>query len=179
MKEALRSAAEAPDDGQGSGNWGAMSNQAGILTVLLFWVVGLAVTVGIIFLMREVWCWYWKINELVALQREILATLQGRPVGESATSLRPSATPTTPAPTALPPSQLEWQGRGYAAERLFEVGKQWALLFDKTKDPAHRGEALAAMSTAASIKTSAAKAGYFDSFGSLMGDPDFTRFTSV
>lgn len=99
----------------------------------------------------------------------------GPAMGLPTTPLVAGAAPTAPAPSAFPPSQLDWQGRGYAAEGLFEVGKQWALLYDKTKDPAHRREALAAMSAAANLKKSAAKVSYFDSFGSLMGDPDFTQ----
>ncbi|MFP3868479.1 MAG: hypothetical protein ACLFUU_09990 [Desulfobacteraceae bacterium] len=45
------------------------------------------VAIGIFFLLREVNCWYWKINERIMLLEEILTRLEnlekGRPPSEA------------------------------------------------------------------------------------------------
>ena len=47
------------------------------LQLLLLLVVSLAVVLGVFLLFREFWCWYWKINERIALMRETNALLAG------------------------------------------------------------------------------------------------------
>lgn len=37
----------------------------------LWFLSGLLVFIGIFLLLREFWCWYWKINERVNLLRKI------------------------------------------------------------------------------------------------------------
>lgn len=44
-------------------------------------------------IVREVVCWYWKVNEHIALQKEtnrLLAKIAGEPVEVDATSVPPS-----------------------------------------------------------------------------------------
>ena len=43
----------------------------GIIGVL----IGFAIVVLIFIVLRELFCWYWKINKLVRIQQEILRTL--------------------------------------------------------------------------------------------------------
>ena len=43
-----------------------------VLTMLL-----LIVGVCLFFVLREVWCWYWKINRIEALLSAILAAIKG------------------------------------------------------------------------------------------------------
>lgn len=39
-------------------------------------VIIIIVALGLVFLLREVACWYWKINERIALLEEILTRLE-------------------------------------------------------------------------------------------------------
>lgn len=41
-----------------------------------YFILALAGIIGIIVLLREVVCWYWKINEQIRLQKEIIRLLQ-------------------------------------------------------------------------------------------------------
>jgi hypothetical protein len=43
-------------------------------------VVTIVIFIGIFLLFREFFCWYWKINERIALQKDILAALNGKAV---------------------------------------------------------------------------------------------------
>ena len=46
-------------------------NAAGLVFVLLILVV-------VSLILREFWCWYWKINQMVGLLREVKQLLAGR-----------------------------------------------------------------------------------------------------
>ncbi|WP_321284432.1 hypothetical protein [uncultured Vibrio sp.] len=46
-----------------------MDNGLGLLIVL-------AVFIGIFVVLREFWCWYWKINAKLSLQEDILRELK-------------------------------------------------------------------------------------------------------
>jgi hypothetical protein len=39
-------------------------------------LIVLVVSVLVVLLIREVWCWYWKINEGLAVQRDVLRELR-------------------------------------------------------------------------------------------------------
>jgi hypothetical protein len=47
-------------------------DQLGILFVFL----ATSICITILLILREFWCWYWKINERIALQREIVSLLK-------------------------------------------------------------------------------------------------------
>ena len=47
-------------------------------------LVTLVVFVGIFLLLREFWCWYWKINERIALMRETNDLLRASSKGTAA-----------------------------------------------------------------------------------------------
>jgi hypothetical protein len=42
--------------------------EAGATIVMI--VIGIAITIGIFILLREVLCWYWKINKMIELQQQ-------------------------------------------------------------------------------------------------------------
>ncbi|MEI7423284.1 MAG: hypothetical protein WCK18_14360 [Prolixibacteraceae bacterium] len=37
-------------------------------------VLGIVIVVGLFFLLRELFCWYWKINQLIKIQQTMLET---------------------------------------------------------------------------------------------------------
>lgn len=37
-------------------------------------IFGIAVVVGILFALRELFCWYWKINQMITLQNDLIAS---------------------------------------------------------------------------------------------------------
>ena len=53
-----------------------MNDSAGALGGLILTVVGFAVAFVIFLAMREVWCWYWKINAAMVELKALRATLE-------------------------------------------------------------------------------------------------------
>ncbi len=46
-------------------------NEYSIGESLFVWIVILAITMAIFIVLREFWCWYWKINERIQLLKDI------------------------------------------------------------------------------------------------------------
>lgn len=84
-------------------------------------------------------------------------------------------------PAYAPPQLRRFEDAGgLGAPEVFELGKQWAGRFDQSGDQAARSEALKLMNAAYAIDKQAATVGYYDAgFGSLISDPDFSKFTTV
>jgi len=67
-----------------------MDDVGAVLAVIIGVVAGLMI---LFFLLREVMCWYWKINQRVGLMEDILKELSRIPSQpESAASAKPSST---------------------------------------------------------------------------------------
>ena len=65
-------------------------------------LIFLAVLIIIFLIFREVVCWYWKINQSVALLTEIRDLLAGRTVTQNTIASTPTGAKYTPAPPAAP-----------------------------------------------------------------------------
>jgi len=66
-------------------------NTSNVAQVLGAFVLYVAVLVVIFLVLREFWCWYWKINKLISLQEEtnrlLRASLQVQGISEDAERL--------------------------------------------------------------------------------------------
>jgi hypothetical protein len=80
-------------------------------------VIVIAMCVGLFLLLREFWCWYWKINERNQLLRDILMTLREVPVSQPYRSPAPSA---AKQPAAISKNASMWI---CACGSINEVGK--------------------------------------------------------
>lgn len=48
---------------------------SGSSELLVFFVIGIIIFLGVLFLIRELVCWYWKINRRIELQEKTLETM--------------------------------------------------------------------------------------------------------
>jgi hypothetical protein len=70
-----------------------MGNIGGIGILLI-----LALIIGLFFILRELMCWYWKVNERIELQKktnEILGKILLELIGNSLDSTEKNSTPNT------------------------------------------------------------------------------------
>jgi hypothetical protein len=64
----------------------------------------LVIAAVVFLILREVVCWYWKINEIVSLQKQIVELLKGRQAAPEESAWRNlAAAAAIPAPAAPPP----------------------------------------------------------------------------
>lgn len=75
-----------------------MNSYGGSVTSTL--LITLVVLVVIFLVLREFFCWYWKINQSIALLTEIRDLLAGKALPAAASSVGPNVTSTPAAPIA-------------------------------------------------------------------------------